>query len=360
MDNGVFRLKVRHRQARFLLDVDLNLPKHGIVGIFGASGSGKTTLLRCAAGLDRPEGADICFDGEIWHNSKYFVPAHLRSVGFIFQELSLFPHLTVKNNIDYARKRNLKFNCKFDFDELMSLFELQGLLERYPAQLSGGEKQRVAIARALFRNPKVLLMDEPLASIDPDRKKEILDFILKIQKLLQLPILYVSHSPREIARLSSHLVYLKDGICLYSGTFADGMDQGVLPDFLQQQYGTNIEGEIVGCEKFQNVYEVQTLIGKLKVQTNIKRHLHEKINIFLCTKDISLGLSNPGDLGFQNAFYGVIEKIKYFNENCFCLIHVKLETYTLIVRLTQQKASEWGLEAGCKIWVFIPDALIVD
>ena len=194
----------------FALDVDLALPGRGISAIYGASGSGKTSLLRCIAGLDRAVG-QLCVNGEVWQDESHFLPPHQRSLGYVFQEASLFAHLTVRGNLDYGLNRLAPAQRKVSLDHALDLLGIAHLMERKPEGLSGGERQRVAIARALLTSPRLLLMDEPLAALDLPRKREILPYLERLHTELDIPLLYVSHSPDELARLADHLVVLELG-----------------------------------------------------------------------------------------------------------------------------------------------------
>ena len=212
--------------ARFQLDygdfqlaVDLSLPGSGVTVLFGHSGSGKTTLLRCIAGLQRRRRV-------FWKSTAIFgrtasVTCFCRRIneplGYVFQEANLFPHLTVAGNLQFGLKRIAKQSNAADLQHILELLGIGHLLKRKPDGLSGGERQRVAIARALALNPEVLLMDEPLASLDFKRKQEILPFISRLHQELNIPVLYVTHSQQEVAQLADHLVILEDGRALASG-----------------------------------------------------------------------------------------------------------------------------------------------
>ena len=167
----------KEQYPNFCLDLNLELPGTGITAIFGPSGSGKTTLLRCIAGLQKPQHGELCIDGEVWQDKYRFLPTHKRPLGYVFQEASLFSHLSAKGNLQFAMKRSSKQasgkSSRVSFDQAVSLLGIESLLQQYPDQLSGGERQRVAIARALLINPRLLLMDEPLAALDQPRKQEI-------------------------------------------------------------------------------------------------------------------------------------------------------------------------------------------
>jgi molybdate transport system ATP-binding protein len=197
------------RFGAFRLEARASLPAEGVTAIMGPSGSGKTTLLRCIAGLSRAEGR--VFVGEtVWQRQETFVPAHRRGVGVVFQEPSLLPHLSVRRNLEFAARR-AGDRPGPGFDEVVAILGLSGLLGRDPARLSGGERQRAAIARALLSRPAVLLMDEPLSSLDAAGKAEVLPFLEALHRQLLLPILYVSHDASEVARLADRVLRMEAG-----------------------------------------------------------------------------------------------------------------------------------------------------
>jgi molybdate transport system ATP-binding protein len=184
----------------FTLDVDLDMPGRGVTALFGHSGSGKTTLLRCIAGLERVPGGVLSVNGEVWQDDAVFLPTFKRPLGYVFQEASLFPHLNVRRNLEFGLKRVNAADRRVSLENAIDLLGIGSLLDRLPKRLSGGEKQRVAIARALAVSPKVLLMDEPLAALDLERKQEILPYLERLHDELEIPVLYVSHAPDEVAR----------------------------------------------------------------------------------------------------------------------------------------------------------------
>ena len=194
----------------FTLDVDLSLPGRGVTAFFGPSGSGKTTLLRCVAGLQSTQRGFISVNGETWQDEQTFVPVHQRPLGYVFQEASLFGHLSVRKNLEYGLHRVPTDKRRVALQDVVDLLGIGPLLRRSCESLSGGERQRVAIARALAVSPRLLLMDEPLASLDGARKQEILPYLERLHDNLDIPVLYVSHSPDEVARLADHVVLLAE------------------------------------------------------------------------------------------------------------------------------------------------------
>jgi molybdate transport system ATP-binding protein len=211
----------RGRVGAFPIDAAFNLPARGLTALSGPSGAGKSTVLRCLAGLTRLAGA-LTVDGEVWQDVRAFLPPHRRAVGMVFQDAGLLSHLSVRGNLLYGARR--AGPGPFAQEEVIDLLGLATLLHRATANLSGGERQRVAIGRALLSQPRLLLMDEPLSSLDADSKAEILPYLERLPAALGLPILYVSHDAAEIARLASRVVVMRDGRTVETREAAGGMD----------------------------------------------------------------------------------------------------------------------------------------
>jgi molybdate transport system ATP-binding protein len=193
----------------FSIDAVFCLPADGVTALIGPSGAGKSTVLRCIAGLTRLDGR-LDVDGEVWQHEQRFRPAHLRPVGYVFQDARLLPFTTVRGNLDYAFRRARPPKL-IRIDEVATLLGLERLMDRSPLNLSGGERQRVALARALLTQPKLLLLDEPLSSLDGAAKVEIAGYIARLHEAKAIPIVYVSHDPEEVRRLADHLLVMRDG-----------------------------------------------------------------------------------------------------------------------------------------------------
>jgi molybdate transport system ATP-binding protein len=201
--------RFRGRLGSFEIDADVRLPARGLVALSGPSGSGKSTLIRCIAGLTRLDGR-LTVTGQTWQDDRTFLPAHRRPVGLVFQDASLLPHLSVRGNLAFGWKR-AKGPRHIAWDEAVELLGLGPLLERDPQTLSGGEKQRAALGRALLSQPRLLLMDEPLSSLDSESKADILPYLDRLHRALAIPALYVSHDAAEIARLADRVLLMRDG-----------------------------------------------------------------------------------------------------------------------------------------------------
>lgn len=224
-------MRVQLQRDGFALNVDVQLPPQGVNVLFGPSGCGKTTCLRVLAGLERGATGRITVDGEVWQDtaSSVFRAPHQRAVGYVFQEASLFDHLSVQDNLKFGFNRTPVAQRQSTWDQGLDLLGIAHLLQRMPHELSGGERQRIAIARALASSPRVLLMDEPLAALDAQRKADILPWLEQLHAQLDIPVLYVTHSPDELARLADHLVLMLDGQVRESGPVIDLMTRLDLP-----------------------------------------------------------------------------------------------------------------------------------
>lgn len=236
------------------LDVSFSVDKGQFITIYGNSGAGKTTILRILAGLTDTEKSLIEVEGEFWNNTdkKIILPAQKRSVGFVFQDYALFPNLTVRENLAFALQKESDKNI---VDELLELMELQSLQNSKPQHLSGGQKQRVALARAIVRQPKILLLDEPLSALDDEMRFKLQDYILKAHQHYQLTTILVSHHLPEIFKLSDHVILLDKGKIIKKGTPSFVFSE----DKISSKF--KLTGEIIAIEKSDVVYIVSVLSG---------------------------------------------------------------------------------------------------
>jgi molybdate transport system ATP-binding protein len=216
---------IKFKRQSFHLDVDIEIPVSGVTAIFGPSGCGKTSLLRCIAGLDTPDSGHIRFGNKYWFKKNAAMATDMRAIGFVFQQSQLFPHLTVRQNLDFSNKMTRRAFDPVEFESLIQLLDIEKLLIQYPHTLSGGERQRVAIARALLRRPSMLLFDEPLASLDDRRKNKILDYLIQLKHRLSIPIVYVTHSRQEVVKLADHIIIMAQGKVERQGPVESLVDQ---------------------------------------------------------------------------------------------------------------------------------------
>jgi molybdate transport system ATP-binding protein len=233
------RIAFRGRLGKFALDAAFATPAVGITALFGPSGCGKTTILRCIAGLQRLDGT-CAIGADVWQDGTRFLPAHRRPIGYVFQEASLFPHLSVRRNLLYGAEGVAENGI--GFDAVIALLGIEQLLERAPRHLSGGERQRVAIGRALLSQPKLLLMDEPLSALDRETKSEILPFLERLHDTLRMPIVYVSHDMSEVERLADHLVLMEKGRVIAAGPLRALQSDPNLPLAASREAAVTLDG----------------------------------------------------------------------------------------------------------------------
>jgi molybdate transport system ATP-binding protein len=214
----VLRVNISKRLGEFAIDASF-ASEGRVTGLFGASGAGKTSLINMIAGLLRPDRGTIVVDGETLDDTamKLHVPVHRRRIGYVFQDARLFPHLNVRQNLDYGRRMNRLAGDAAQESRVTELLDIGNLMDRRPGRLSGGERQRVALGRALLSQPRLLLLDEPLGSLDEERKEEILPYLVRLRDEAGIPMVYVSHDASEMRQLATHVVTLQRGRVIASG-----------------------------------------------------------------------------------------------------------------------------------------------
>lgn len=330
----------------FTLDVDLSLPSSGVTALFGHSGSGKTTFLRSIAGLERVPGGRLVFDGEVWQDDKVFLPTHQRPLGYVFQEASLFPHLTVQGNLDYGMKRR---PASADFRGTVDLLGIGHLLDRKPDHLSGGERQRVAIARALLTQPHLLLMDEPLAALDLARKKEILPYLEQLHETLNIPVLYVSHAPDEVARLADHLVALDAGRVVAAGPLAETLARADLPIRLGEDAGVVLGATVAEIDSEWHLARVDFPGGSLWVRDE-GHPVGRRLRVRVLARDVSLVREEPRGSSILNQIRVTVRELADDGHPALRLARVEAGGQSLLARLTRRSASALELVPGAEVW----------
>lgn len=253
----------------FTLDADFTAPSQGITALFGPSGCGKTTVLRCVAGLTRLAHGRLVVDGEVWQDGWHFVPVHRRALGYVFQEASLFPHLSVRGNLEFGHKRAKDASRTIGFDDVVELLAIAPLFDRPVSGLSGGERQRVAMGRALLSQPRLLLMDEPLSALDRMGRDEILPYLERLHRHLSIPVLYVSHDIGEIERLADHLVLMKHGRVLAAGPIATVLADPSLPLVRMRDPAAVLDGTVRAFDPDYGLATVDVPGGTLLVAGDI-------------------------------------------------------------------------------------------
>ena len=339
------------RPSGFVLDVDLDLPLHGITALFGHSGSGKTTILRAIAGLERAPGGYVALGDEVWQDDDrgVFVPVHRRALGYVFQEASLFEHLSVRANLEYGLKRVPAAERRFDVATVARLLGIGDLLARAAGQLSGGERQRVAIARALLVSPRLLLMDEPLAALDLRRKQEILPYLERLHDELAVPILYVSHAPDEVARLADHLVLLDAGRVVASGPLGATLARADLPPAFADDAGVVLDTVLAGHEP-DDLSRLEFAGGALLVGRR-KEAVGTRLRCRIHARDVSLALERPQGVSIVNLLPAETTAVVATDTPGHVLVQLHVGPTPVLARITERSRRELGIAPGRRVWV---------
>ena len=344
----------------FALDVDLDLPGRGVTALFGQSGCGKTTLLRCIAGLERGTGW-LKVNGETWQDAERFVPTHCRPLGYVFQDARLFAHLDVRRNLDYGAKRAFRRTASADSsrrDAIVDLLGLGPLLDRLPSRLSGGEQQRVAIARALLTEPRLLLMDEPLAALDHARKQEFLPWLERLREELDIPLIYVSHAPDEVARLADHIVVMDAGRAVAQGPLAETLARVDLPITLGEDAGAVFEATVVARDAEWHLARVAFDGGELRVRDN-GTPLGRRVRVRVLARDVSIASSRHDDVSILNLLPATIVAHAAEAHPSQLLVQLRVGATLLLARLTRYSAQRLDLAPGREVWVQIKAVALI-
>lgn len=305
-------LKCQKSLPSFQLNIDAQIPLHGVTAIFGPSGAGKSTLLRLIAGLDKPDQGTITMAGECWFNSanRHSLPPAKRPVGTMFQDGRLFSHLSVQENLYFAHKRSAEVSQSYSFAEIVQAFSLKELLARHPAALSGGEQQRVALARTLLSRPALLLLDEPLAGLDQQRKREILPFLETLPKRFGLPCLYVSHDIDEVSHLTDQMLVLAQGQVQHQGPTTEIMNQLDLHPLAGRNSASSfLDGHIQAHDPAHHITTVQTSGGVFILPLSPRLTPNTKLRLRIRAQDVAIATQRPEAISIQNILPGTIQKI---------------------------------------------------
>ena len=296
-------------RGEFYLDARFTLPGQGVSALFGHSGSGKTTLLRCIAGLEPNVDGSLTVDGQCWQSSgSLFIPPHKRPIGYVFQEANLFAHLNVQQNITFGERRLKPHERSMRFDDVVAMLGISHLLERAVTYLSGGERQRVAIARALLTSPKLLLMDEPLSALDEQSRQDILPYLERLHDELSTPIIYVSHSQKEVSRLADYLVWLEQGKVQAEGSLQQVMGRFDLAATHGDEAGEVVIARVVQHDEYYCLSRLQCCCGELWVK-RVAREVGDEIRVHIPAKDVSITLEPATDSSIQNIWPMVVDAI---------------------------------------------------
>ena len=342
----------------FLLDAAFSAPAVGVTALFGPSGSGKTTLLRCIAGLERATGT-LRVNGDTWQDETIFEPVHKRPLGYVFQEASLFPHLSVRANLEYGLKRTPRSERKVPLEQVVEWLGLERLIGRGdPARLSGGERQRVAIGRALLTSPRILLMDEPLSALDTNSKQEILPYLERLHRDLEIPVLYVSHAMDEVARLADHLVLLDQGRVMASGALGETLARLDLPTAHFDDAGAVIEAVVARHDDPYHLTRLDFPGGSLWV-SKVDQTVGSQMRARVLARDVSIAKQQPRDSSITNILCGVINEIRDEGPDKVILRIAIGESQMLLSRITRRSRDQLNLSTGMTVFAQVKSVALM-
>lgn len=347
----------KSRLGEFALDVRFSAEGGGITALFGRSGAGKTSTVNLIAGLRRPESGRITLNGEALFDSEQGIDVapERRRIGYVFQEGRLFPHLSVAGNLKYGMKRIPAHERAVSFDHVVALLDLGDFLHRNPADLSGGEKQRVAVGRALLASPKLLLMDEPLASLDAARKAEIMPFIEGLRDELRIPVIYVSHVIEEIVRLADRVVLISDGRVAAQGPVDNVMSR----IDLQPLTGRHEAGAVVTAtvSRYDADYDLTDLgfAGGILQIPGIKVPPGAELRVRIRARDVALSIEEPRGLSIRNVFRGTVTDISAGGAFADVVVDVGAPIWA---RITTRSLHDLNIAPGSKVFVLVKSVAI--
>lgn len=345
-------VQVQHRFPGFALEAAFETGP-GVTALFGRSGSGKSTLVNAVAGLLRPQVGRIVVDGAVMLDTAQglFLPPHRRRVGYVFQDARLFPHLSVRQNLIYGRWFAPDRDDGPGIDRVVDLLGLGPLLARHPGALSGGEKQRVALGRALLSNPRLLLMDEPLAALDDARKADILPYIERLRDQAGLPILYVSHAMAEVARLATTIVLIDAGRVTAVGPTAEILaDPATAPAIGLREVGAVLKARVATHEK-DGLTRLETGAGPLWLP-RMSAPPGSMVRVRVLAQDVMLATSRPVGISALNILPAVVAEVR-LGEGPGALVQLSLGNETLLARVTRRSATALALAPGNTVFAVV-------
>lgn len=342
-------VEVRHEFEDFTLDVCFSAPSRGVTALFGHSGSGKTSVLRAVAGLMRVNQGSVQLNHSVWQDSTTFVEPHLRSIGYVFQEASLFPHLSVEKNLLYGWRRVRPELRRIEQSSVIELLGIDGFLKRPVSQLSGGERQRVAIGRALLTSPQLLLMDEPLSALDKPAKQRILPYLQRINEQLGIPCLYVSHDLDEVAWLADHLVVMQAGKTIAQGEARELLTRPDLAIGGRNEHCTVLDGTVSAYDETYRLRWIDVAGHRLAVPGDpAKEGVPARVQIH--AKDVSLALSPAVDSSVLNVLPVVVADLHDLDA-AQVLVRLRLsDGQSLLSVVTRYSAEQLALKPGATVY----------
>jgi molybdate transport system ATP-binding protein len=349
----MLNVAVKKHRGAFTLEAQFELPTPGVVALFGRSGCGKSTLVNVIAGLLEADSGHVVLDDAVLFDTETHidVPPERRRIGYVFQDAKLFPHLSVAANLRYAQDR-ATVAAYVGLDLVADLLDLGALMHRRTHQLSGGERQRVAIGRALLSQPRLLLLDEPWASLDASRREELLPYLETLRDQLAIPMVYVSHDFDDVLRLATHLVLMESGKTIAQGNLSDmSLNPGVRAIIGADAVGAIVDGIVLGADPESGLLRVQVGHGELKVHFG-KAANGAKLRVQLLARDLIVATRAPQQLSVRNSLTGIVTGIMS-DDGDSDLIAIDIGGTTIMARVTKAATRELGLVAGLSVWALV-------
>jgi len=341
------------RRGTFALNVRFELPTPGVAALFGRSGCGKSTAVNIIAGLLQPDSGRVVLDDAVLLDMQQGVdvPPERRRIGYVFQDTRLFPHLSVAANLRYAQKRAVGAPY-VDLAAVTSLLDLAGLMNRRTHQLSGGERQRVAIGRALLTQPRLLLLDEPLAALDEARREEVLPYLETLRDQLAIPMVYVTHDFAEVLRLATHIVLMEAGSVTAQGTVGEMSLNPRLRSIIgPDEVGAIIDGVVLGVDSSSNLTRVRVGQGELNVQSR-GLAAGTALRVQLLARDIIVSTRIPQHLSVRNSLAGIVTSI-HGDDDDSDLITIDIGAEEIVARVTKAATRDLSLRPGMEAWALV-------
>jgi molybdate transport system ATP-binding protein len=352
-----FLVELRHRFPSIQIDISFAIPSPGVTVLFGPSGSGKSTIINAAAGLLRPNACRIEIDGQVFADTRtgIWLPPERRRAGLVFQDSRLFPHMSVATNLRFGMRRVAPGGVSFD--DMVDVLNIGPLLGRRPHTLSGGERQRVAIGRALLAQPRLLLMDEPLASLDAARKAEILPYLTQLKTALRLPVLFVTHALDEVVRLADSLVLIEGGRVVGFGSISDLASQADLP-LAQRDDGGAVLLSRVGQHDRRRALTLLEGGGVTFWVPLVDLPVDSRCRVRIPAREVILATKPPEAISLHNILPGAVRRIIQDTIRRSVLVEIELPGGALLARVTPDAVSHLGLSPGSSVLALIKSTSI--
>ena len=357
--SGDIQLCFQMKRGAFQLDIDTSIPGTGVTAVFGRSGSGKTSLLRCIAGLEKADHAFLSVQGKVWQDSTrgIFLPPYRREIGYVFQEGALFPQISVRKNLLFGYRRTPFERRKADFDRVVELLGIGSLLDRLPAYLSGGEKQRVAIGRALLNHPRLLLMDEPMASLDQAHKREILPYLESLHQSFDIPIIYITHDREELVHIANHMLLIENGSLIAEGSTEYILTRVDLPIAREHEASSVIEARVVEHDHTFYLTKLEFEGGDLFVNW-LNREVGSRLRLQIRAKDVIIAREKPQQSSILNIFPATVEEMQAHGRGRM-VVRLNIAGVHILARITQTSQFLLNLKVGDQVFAEMKSMAIV-